>query len=360
MREKSSSCLTWIQVADILKKRLSSGDYDSGKLLPSYREIASELNVSLSVCQRAMGQLRREGLVRVSQGRNGQIGDPEGLKNDFSFYGVIHPYNPRGSFGSFLNARIMEAFSDMSPISFPLIASSMKKEEDELKIAGKMLHNRVRGLLISPATGSGNGAFFTELSKKIPVVLFDQELSGSELPLVKFDYASAGRELGTALKKSGRKRVLLLFQEHPNLSLQEFAAALEEKIPTRICTIELFNYTVSSVREQNFALIETLCSRITDMIRESGCDALFCPYDSIMDTLILNGLPESVIGKLQLATLREDNYDLLSPQFLKHDIWQWHFSHLDLIGAAAHRLFRWEINHHRPALLKKIPMTRVK
>ena len=354
------SKLTWVQVADILKKRLSSGEYTSGKVLPSYRTIASELNVSLSVCQRAMGQLQREGLVRITQGRAGQIGDPKGLENDFSFFGVIHPYNPKGDFGRFLNAHIMESFSAMTPISFPLILSSRKKGTAELRAAMQMIHNRVRGLLLSPVTDSENADFFAELSRKIPIILFDQELPGSGLPIVKFDYAATGNALGDALKRAKRKRLLILVQKDPNKSLQELTAAAEEKISTEVCPMEFFANVSDAIERQDPAVIRKLVAQISAAVRKSECDSLFCPYDSLLDMLIVNGLPDRMLGNLQLATLNGGYNRLPSLRYFQHGIWQWETSMTDLIDTAVHRLVRWTINHHAPSVLKKIPMKRVK
>ena len=354
------SKLTWVQVADILKKRLSSGEYDSGKVLPSYRTIAAELNVSLSVCQRAMGQLQREGLVKISQGRAGQIGDPRGLENDFSFFGVIHPYNPEGDFGRVLNAHIMESFASMKPISFPLILSSTKNDEAELRAAMQMIHNRVRGLLLSPVTDSRNSDFFAELSRKMPIILFDQELPGSGLPVVKFDYAATGNALGTALNRAKRKRLLILVQKDPNRSLQDLIGAAEEKISTEVYPMEFFANVSDAIKRQDPAIIRKMVTQISEAVRKSECDSLFCPYDSLLDVLVVNGLPDHILNDLQLTTLNGGHNNLPSLRYFQRDIWQWQTSLTDLIDTAVHRLVRWTINHHAPSVLKKIPMKRVK
>lgn len=356
----TTSRLTWQQVADIMRKRLSAGDYASETPLPSYRTLAAELGVSLSVCQRAMAQLRTEGVVQIAQGRGSRPGDPAGLESDFSFYGVIHPYNPAGDFGRLLNAQVLEAFSSLRPHSFPLITSSLGDSVAELTAMRRMTHNRIRGLLLSPSTQSANAPHIVELSQRLPVVLFDQELPGSDLPLVKFDYVRVGQELGEALLQAGRRRVLLLYQEPANRSLQELAASLSVRLKVCVCELDLFSQATAIAHSQDGSLLRELASQVGDALVAHGCDALFCPYDALLDMVLLNGLPERALADVQLATLSGCGNRLPSPRFLARDIWQWEQSLVSLVGAAAHRLVRWTINHHAPTSVKLIPMRRIR
>ena len=358
--KSTASRHTWQQVADIVRQRLAAGDYASGAALPSYRALASELGVSLSVCQRAMSQLRAEGVVQIAQGRGSRPGDPQGLESDFSFYGVIHPYNPAGDFGRLLNAQVLEAFSTMRPHAFPLISSSLGDSASELTAMRRMTHNRVRGLLLSPATQSANAAHFEELSRRLPVVLFDQELPGSDLPLVKFDYARVGQELGDALRQAGRRHALVLYQTQANRSLQELTEALSSRLEVSVCELDLFGQATAMARSQDGVLLRELATQVGDALVAQGCDALFCPYDALLDMVILNGLPESALADVQLATLSGCDSRLPSPRFLSRDVWQWEQSLVSLIGAAAHRLVRWTINHHAPTSVKLIPMRRIR
>lgn len=315
--------------------------------------------MSLSVCQRAMSVLRREEIIEVAQGRGSLLGNLTAFHNNFTFYGVIYPYNPASAFSSTLNSCITEAFSSLKPSPFPLIASSLRKSDDECSLAKQMKTNRVEGILLSPVTNSQNAEFFKQLSRKIPVMLFDQDLPGSGLPLVKFDYAAVGRELGRLLKRCGRKHVLILQQELSNQSLNEFSDALGEFVELTFFEQNLFKILGVVTRLNDPEPMALLVQQIREKIIDSACDAVFCPYDVLLDELVVNGMPDSLLDRLQLATLRNDTR-LPSLRFLQRDIWQWHTPLVQLISTAVHRLTCWKANHHVPVGVKKVVLPRMK
>lgn len=56
------------QVADDLRRRLAAGDPPSGELLPSENQLSARYGVSRGAINRAVLELRREGLVEVRRG----------------------------------------------------------------------------------------------------------------------------------------------------------------------------------------------------------------------------------------------------------------------------------------------------
>ncbi|MGW1344675.1 GntR family transcriptional regulator [Kribbella sp. NPDC002412] len=59
----------YAQVADGLRRAIQSGELAAGSKLPSGRELAAEWGVALMTLQKAVDQLRAEGLVYSQQGR---------------------------------------------------------------------------------------------------------------------------------------------------------------------------------------------------------------------------------------------------------------------------------------------------
>lgn len=59
----------YAQVADGLRLAIQSGELAAGAKLPSGRELASEWGVALMTVQKALDQLRDEGLVFTQRGR---------------------------------------------------------------------------------------------------------------------------------------------------------------------------------------------------------------------------------------------------------------------------------------------------
>ena len=53
----------WLQLVDVLKFRIVSGQYPAGVKLPSVRELAAEAGVNPNTMQKALSELERSGLV---------------------------------------------------------------------------------------------------------------------------------------------------------------------------------------------------------------------------------------------------------------------------------------------------------
>jgi DNA-binding GntR family transcriptional regulator len=59
----------YLQVADLLRARIASGEIPPGSFLPSLRAITEQYEVARMTAERAVGLLRAEGLVRGVPGR---------------------------------------------------------------------------------------------------------------------------------------------------------------------------------------------------------------------------------------------------------------------------------------------------
>ena len=59
----------YLQLAAILRDRIESGELPPGRALPSRERIAAEFGVARGTVERALGVLRREGLVATTFGR---------------------------------------------------------------------------------------------------------------------------------------------------------------------------------------------------------------------------------------------------------------------------------------------------
>ena len=57
------------QVARILRNRIESGQYPSGRIMPSARTLSQELEVSIGSVKHALEELRADGLVETRIGR---------------------------------------------------------------------------------------------------------------------------------------------------------------------------------------------------------------------------------------------------------------------------------------------------
>ena len=61
--EISSEKSVYLQLVDIIKQKIMSGEYGPGQRLPSVRELAADAAVNPNTMQRALAELEREGLL---------------------------------------------------------------------------------------------------------------------------------------------------------------------------------------------------------------------------------------------------------------------------------------------------------
>lgn len=59
----------YLRVVDSITARIASREWPPGHQLPSYRELATEYDVSVSTVQRALMILRDRGLIEGHQGK---------------------------------------------------------------------------------------------------------------------------------------------------------------------------------------------------------------------------------------------------------------------------------------------------
>ncbi len=71
----------YLQVISQLKRRVAAGDLKSGDPLPSIRQLASELKISVITIKRAYLELERDGVIFTRQGKGSTVADRSNLQN---------------------------------------------------------------------------------------------------------------------------------------------------------------------------------------------------------------------------------------------------------------------------------------
>jgi GntR family transcriptional regulator len=69
----------YLQIMDQVKQRIAVGDLTEGQAIPSIRQLAVDLQVSVITVKRAYLELEREGIIVTQQGRGSQVGSNPGL-----------------------------------------------------------------------------------------------------------------------------------------------------------------------------------------------------------------------------------------------------------------------------------------
>jgi GntR family transcriptional regulator len=69
----------YLQIMEQIKQRVAVGDWAEGQPIPSIRQLAADLQVSVITVKRAYLELEREGVIVTQQGKGSQVAPNPGL-----------------------------------------------------------------------------------------------------------------------------------------------------------------------------------------------------------------------------------------------------------------------------------------
>lgn len=184
--------------------------------IPTIKEIAKRLNVSVSTVSRALsdhpriGLKTKEAVKRVAAELNYEP-NPKAIffKQQKSFtIGVIVPDITEDFFSRSINGIEEAAIEHGYTILFGQSHDSIKKEE---RIVNAIKRQRVDGLLISLSKETGSFKHFEALEKlNIPIVFFDRVPSSGKVHKVYCNLYTGMVEMIEWLFKNGRKKIAFI------------------------------------------------------------------------------------------------------------------------------------------------------
>ena len=65
----------YLQIMEQIRQRIAVGDWPAGQPLPSIRQMATDLQVSVITVKRAYFELEREGVIATQQGKGSVVAD---------------------------------------------------------------------------------------------------------------------------------------------------------------------------------------------------------------------------------------------------------------------------------------------
>src|SRR5215831_7071525 len=69
----------YLQIMEQMKQRIAVGDWAEGQAIPSIRQLAVDLQISVITVKRAYLELEREGVIVTQQGRGSRVASTAGL-----------------------------------------------------------------------------------------------------------------------------------------------------------------------------------------------------------------------------------------------------------------------------------------
>jgi GntR family transcriptional regulator len=109
----------YAQVKDLIVKRIGSGEWEPGKMIPNEFQLADEFNVSQGTVRKALIALESEKLIIRRQGRGTYVARHTSQRMLFQFFRIVG----RGS-------------EPLTPISKPLSQTMVKADNKQARILG--------------------------------------------------------------------------------------------------------------------------------------------------------------------------------------------------------------------------------
>jgi GntR family transcriptional regulator len=69
----------YLQIMEQIKQKIAVGDWTEGQSIPSIRQLAVDLQVSVITVKRAYLELEREGIIVTQQGKGSRVASTPGL-----------------------------------------------------------------------------------------------------------------------------------------------------------------------------------------------------------------------------------------------------------------------------------------
>ncbi|HXB43387.1 MAG TPA: LacI family DNA-binding transcriptional regulator [Puia sp.] len=184
--------------------------------LPTIKEIAKKLNISISTVSRALHDHHSIGLrtkMRVRDLANELNYEPNKTAINFKqgktfALGVLLPNLSESFFSSAISG--IEDYAGTKNYNV-LLGQSHDDKEREIKIAEAMKNHRVDGMIVSVAKNTTGFEHFEALAKyNIPLVFFDRIPNMSNINFVACSLEIGMKEAVEFLLKSGHKNIALL------------------------------------------------------------------------------------------------------------------------------------------------------
>lgn len=189
-----------------LKKRINSGEFNNGKLLPTEKSLQEEFGVSRITVKQAYNKLSQEGLITRIAGKGTVLSNGNGSNNTSKLIGLV-----LCDFDSTFGERLIKSVEENAwKHGYSVILKrSFDNHETESLVLNKLMEIGVRGIIIQNCHGNFTRNLIELSIYDFPLVSVDRYAKGLQIPSVTSDNFSACVNATEQLIKNGHKKILL-------------------------------------------------------------------------------------------------------------------------------------------------------
>lgn len=189
-----------------LKKRINSGEFDGGKLLPTEKSLQEEFNVSRITVKQAYTKLAEEGLVTRIAGKGTVLSKKNDSNIKSKLIGLV-----LCDFDSTFGERLIKSIeANAQKHGYSLILKrSFDNHETESRVLNELMEIGVQGIIIQNCHGDFTKNLIELSIHDFPLISVDRYAKGLLIPSVTSNNFSACVSATEQLLKKGHKKILL-------------------------------------------------------------------------------------------------------------------------------------------------------
>ena len=198
-----------------LKKRIGSGEFNDGKLLPTEKSLQNEYNVSRITVKQAYNKLSEEGLITRIAGKGTILAEKKPTDNKSKLIGLV-----LCDFDSTFGERLIKSIEQNAILKgySIILKRSFDNHETESQVLNELIQIGVEGIIIQNCHGDFTKNLIELSIKDFPLVSVDRYAKGLLIPSVTSNNFSASVNATQQLLKKGHKQILFVSSDTESTS----------------------------------------------------------------------------------------------------------------------------------------------
>ncbi|MBN1286782.1 MAG: GntR family transcriptional regulator [Anaerolineae bacterium] len=218
----------YIQVSDILRRRLIDGVWEKDSLIPPEHQLCREFSVARGTVRQALDRLEQEGLLRREQGRGTfvtGIQTPRKLAGEQ--IGFIVPY-VRDTFVPTILLGLEHGAEEQGfSVVFNHVSNSPQQQADAIV---RFADQNLAGIILYPVDSIHGGPIGEMVKRGYPIVLVDRYLRDTLTDYVMSDHFGGALRATQHLISLGHRRIAFVSWRDPAVSIEHRMAGYQRAL----------------------------------------------------------------------------------------------------------------------------------
>ena len=207
----STDNLKYMEIYNHFRGLIKSGVLKPGDKLPTEEQIGKNFDVSRITVIYGLNQLQKEKLIYRVQGSGSFVSEEPGATSDkINIISLIVSFKGEGR-----EIQLIEGIENhLKQNGYLLTVSNSGEDIDEERKLIENIKNKVKGIILYPASSNANTKIFDDLLKEqYPIVYIDRYPVSVPCSYVVSDNFDGGYKIGKFFTEKGHERIALIYHD---------------------------------------------------------------------------------------------------------------------------------------------------